>query len=912
MRPYLIHIILVGAFHSLAFSQISSEKFDFISNNTSISDSIKEVKFLNIIESHFHNHDYEKFVNDTFMLMRWYSKRDQCNKVIPLNRRNIQLMDSINYDDQHFYRLNHFSLGYCLKKLQRFREAEKFFYKVLEFGLEDKLSVRSSIYIGNYFFRNENYHQAAEYFNNAAKISRKINYHTYLTDAINYRAACNRLINTKESFSKAIEILKKEIISRQVKYDEATIYKNSYFAALESLHRQLGNIYADKEEIDFEKAIYNLRKALNYANQLEHKSKTLRLSYIYHDFGNLYAKSNDAEAFKYFNKSLEYGPDTTVINQLYDNKANLYKRLEEYDKAKQNIQIALRALSPNISKNYKTVNSADDFLTSKDRFLTIRSLINKAEIYMDEAESKEKHKILYIQALKIIQETDKFIETIRLESSEFQTKLFWRNLSSRLYTSAAKACFALNNIDEAFYFMEKNKALLLLEDVMMEGRRNLADIPETILNTHQVLRSEMIKYENAEDSLFQKKLVAKAQFNRFIDTLDNSYKMYFKSAQPADIMSLNSFKNKITTKDEAYLEYIMGKEEAYGLLITKQKTKLFKIKKIDRLKSQVKALKPLLSAPIQSKEDKAKYKSLSFSIYSTLFPKTIQSLIKGKSLTIIPDNILLEIPFEALQASEKNNDFLLYHHQIDYANSLTFLHHNKRLKRQNQNDAVGFAPIDFNNKYTSLQNSKKELKQLQKFDEANLFMGKEAVKNQFKNNLKGYKIVHLSTHAGLDNYNEPFLVLKDSVLTLNELYLTKNSAELVVLSACETGQGELYNGEGVMSLSRGFFNTGAKSVASTLWSIDDQSTSEIMELFYKNLKDGQTKSLALHNAKLNYLDDHSLSEASPYYWASMVLVGDAGTIKGLSTDNYTVYIFITISIVLVFLFFFFKKKKKVG
>ena len=156
----------------------------------------------------------------------------------------------------------------------------------------------------------------------------------------------------------------------------------------------------------------------------------------------------------------------------------------------------------------------------------------------------------------------------------------------------------------------------------------------------------------------------------------------------------------------------------------------------------------------------------------------------------------------------------------------------------------------------------------------------------------------------------PWISFSDKKLYLEELYNHNTSSELVVLSACNTSVGEIYKGEGVMSLSRGFFNSGAKSVVSSLWTVDDKATSEIMQSFYNNIKIGQTKSAALHNAKLNYINSHSLSKTSPYYWASFILIGDSGSIE---IKNNNVFYYIIIGIIILFsLFFFCRKRKKLA
>jgi CHAT domain-containing protein len=108
------------------------------------------------------------------------------------------------------------------------------------------------------------------------------------------------------------------------------------------------------------------------------------------------------------------------------------------------------------------------------------------------------------------------------------------------------------------------------------------------------------------------------------------------------------------------------------------------------------------------------------------------------------------------------------------------------------------------------------------------------------------------------------------------------NADLVVLSACNTGLGKLREGESIVGLTRAFFYAGASSVVASLWRVEDQSTSLLMERFYRRLKQGENKSEALRQAKVDLL--HTTVElkalgtrerlASPFYWAAFVIVGD--------------------------------------
>lgn len=162
-----------------------------------------------------------------------------------------------------------------------------------------------------------------------------------------------------------------------------------------------------------------------------------------------------------------------------------------------------------------------------------------------------------------------------------------------------------------------------------------------------------------------------------------------------------------------------------------------------------------------------------------------------------------------------------------------------------------------------------------------VFLGEKASKASFLNNHNSSSLVHLSTHASYSSNREidPYILFRDygevTALTLSEIYNLDLSANMVVMSACETGIGEYVAGEGVMSLARGFAYAGAKSVIASLWAVNDKSTSEIMVSFYKHLKKGKRKDTALRMAKQDYLANaKNPSDLHPYYWAGFIAIGD--------------------------------------
>ncbi len=160
--------------------------------------------------------------------------------------------------------------------------------------------------------------------------------------------------------------------------------------------------------------------------------------------------------------------------------------------------------------------------------------------------------------------------------------------------------------------------------------------------------------------------------------------------------------------------------------------------------------------------------------------------------------------------------------------------------------------------------------------------------------LSRYHILHFATHAILSDpgkrITQPSLVLSvagaesphDSFLQMGEIFNLRLNADLVVLSACDTGGGNVYRGEGIVGLTRAFMYAGTPSLVASLWKVSDQSTSPLMEFFYRYLQEGKSKAEALQQAKRELMQSSVWNEqlqdtlplfSSPCFWAPFILIG---------------------------------------
>ena len=165
-------------------------------------------------------------------------------------------------------------------------------------------------------------------------------------------------------------------------------------------------------------------------------------------------------------------------------------------------------------------------------------------------------------------------------------------------------------------------------------------------------------------------------------------------------------------------------------------------------------------------------------------------------------------------------------------------------------------------------------------------LGADATEIAFKREpLADFKIIHLAVHGFSDSQfpKRSGIVLgvdkatsDDGLLQVREIIRLRFNADLVTLSACDTGVGKLQGEEGVTDLAEAFLVSGARSVVASLWNTDDTFTHALMDQFYTHIMEGMDQASALQRAKLDLLAKYG-NEVSPYYWAAFFLTGDGGS-----------------------------------
>jgi CHAT domain-containing protein len=330
------------------------------------------------------------------------------------------------------------------------------------------------------------------------------------------------------------------------------------------------------------------------------------------------------------------------------------------------------------------------------------------------------------------------------------------------------------------------------------------------------------------------------------------------------------------------ITYFLGEKHLYSFSISKNNVNLLRGDVVKKLVDQTNLLRKNL-------EERNEVEVYSKNLYLFLISQQINP--SKKDLVIIADNILSYIPFEILQKEE--NSYLLEDYTISYSwSARIFLElENRFYQYQSPNQWAGFSPNYLNENV--LSSTSDEIEEIANLMDGTKFVREASTKENFLKNNHKFSVLHLAMHAEINRNNSAYnkLIFADGDLTSSEIYTSNNKANLVVLSACNTGSGKLEKGEGIMSMARAFHFSGIPAVVMSLWEVPDFETKTIMIDFYKYLKKGKSKSEALRLSKLDYLKSNSDKQLRhPYFWSGFVISGNTDPLILKQGSNYILWL----------------------
>ncbi|MCB0630047.1 MAG: CHAT domain-containing protein [Saprospiraceae bacterium] len=532
------------------------------------------------------------------------------------------------------------------------------------------------------------------------------------------------------------------------------------------------------------------------------------------------------------------------------------------------------------------------------------------------------------------------IDNLRLLYESDASKLLLSQEAKSVFASAITLLYQLHRlspkreyIEEAFRYMEKTKALLLLENIRKwrnirltnsgrsKDKQEFNDLLEKEKNAKLdlVLLQRLIKdaREQDQDDSHTEKIITLEQALRKVTALYESVKdelagrfpQYYEASYGEKVAELSAVQQKLLANDDtALVSYFINGEHSFAILLTEDSATLEQLASPAAWEEDFQDYQETLRTPggaVLQDTIFQKYAHSAASLYSHLLNPLLRNLRKSyRRLYLLPDDRLGFLAFESLLVtptpdnpvdySPDHLDYLLEHFALAYGYSATLLVESIKRQhiREKRKNYGGFAPVfgdhSTGGRAVSRDCTTGELMYLPYSGESvtatstlykgDAFLNEQATLKNFVAVAQDYRILQLSTHACVDNSNALFNVLyfSDTTLANYEIFDIPIRADLIILSACETGNGDLLQGEGIMSLSRGFYYAGSSNVITSLWPADDHATKEMMILLNRKLKKGLDKDEALRQTKLDYLRSGKLRKANlaPSIWANFILIGN--------------------------------------
>lgn len=471
------------------------------------------------------------------------------------------------------------------------------------------------------------------------------------------------------------------------------------------------------------------------------------------------------------------------------------------------------------------------------------------------------------EALLKMNSIDDLVDVINQDLLFESSILQWREDAQQYYQLGIDLAFEADDHDAFWKYAEKSKSLALLDGISNNILFSEQDtIAESVndLNRLRIHESELLSLDINHDTIKNQLILNRQRQSELLRKRDTAFKKKIPK-----VVSLDQMK-KLNTK-QSILQYVSGKDALYTMLIQDGESSIIKIDENELLKKLSVRAFEILSQPVEDNETLIEWQQLSKQLYDLLLGK-LGDL--EESVVIIPEGYLSFLPFDALL--NDSDEYLFYDHSIYYQLSGTLYFRSFQKSQSQIKKSIVLVPNYNDGNVQRLSGAIIESNKICELTSCTLIEAKSLYKMEMYDSIKQADLFHYAGHAvvGDNSVEDSYLAISDSTrLTEKEIYSLSNDLKLVTLSACETGKGELLIGEGISNLSRGFIYSGARAVVQSLWQVNDGSSTDLMELFYKELKKGESKSDALRNAKISFINEADDFQRTPYYWSSFVLIG---------------------------------------
>ncbi len=768
-----------------------------------------------------------------------------------------------------------------------------------------------NLYLGNSYYVINRFDSARYYYKEAEKIATEYPtiegierlYNTY--GILNFETGNYR--QSKNNFEKAITI------SESKKSPDVNLivnYKNNLASSLRKLYEFDAAMAIYKSLLPYQVNIDGINQniasvylsigASPQAIYYLHQVKNNNLSKL-NDLGRAHYNQQQYDSAElYFNRAfrqneIENGSRKNIYAGLtYRYNGDMLVVKGHYEEALQQYQDAIQQMifSFNDTSIYSNPTDYSGVFAVIELYET---LLAKATAF--QALYQEKNKIAYLEAAlhtfhSLYQLTDYVEKTYESD----QARIFLNQKRHISHHQPIEICIRLfqltgKNIylEKAFFFDERNKASVLSLGLSDAALKKAGNLPVSLVveetNCKELINRLSLKASGTSDSSALVSLLAQIREQELklesINKKFDNYPAYHDLKFANNTIAVADLQKDIIPGNSAILSFHVGDTNLLCWVISKNKFDYITIPYSDSLVNHIMAL----NTELQSNDafNITSTRAHARTLYKHLILPLEKKINAFDQLMIIPDDELSYIPFELLL--DTSDQYLIKKFAISYNYSCSLLKKPSAQQQKRDYSILAYAPYSGEvppGSLPVLPASKKEVEGLK----GTLLTGNSATKESFIQSAAGYSILHLATHAKandkepLQSYIAFYPVHPDSPakdrLFIPDIYsLSLPKTSLVILSACETGTGQLVKGEGLISLSRAFSYAGCANIITSQWKADDEATAYITRRLHRYLEKGIDMASSLQMAKLDYLDDAAIDGRlkSPAYWAHLRLTG---------------------------------------
>lgn len=601
--------------------------------------------------------------------------------------------------------------------------------------------------------------------------------------------------------------------------------------------------------------------------------------------------------------------------------------------ALEHVQKGLGWLQPNLSPDDIWWESAGPLQMQRG---SIRALQARLQILLDWQEKEPERLDLLDKAWETYQSTQALLDTMQRYVVQQKSLLEQRERESETYQLAMEVAYRLYQATgdsewatRAFLLSEQGKSSLLLLSLRTRRLGQQVEQDQGFLAREDALRRRVSFFQQAirergervdPATLIQwreDQLKADLALEAWKDSLARFYPDYYRIVYQRPSIDPEQVKNYLRGTETAMVEFFVGQSSVYAFWVTAD---TFLMQRLEISSSEMAVAIQELRSQVETRGN-AMLADRAHELYQRLLASGIDDIGSGPShLLIVPDGWLAYLPFSLLLTEPVDTSrpfaewpYLMRQSAIGYTHSAQWHLLTAGRDPHPVEGYKAFGPL-FEGERSSLAvrdlgesenlwanlarlpGGEREISALSLAFEGESFIGEDVYETVFKSEAGKASVLHLITHGFIDNEAPmgSFLAFsppqngsgEDGRLFAWELYDMNLQADLVVLSACNTAVGQLREGEGLMSLARAFHFAGAPSLVATLWSVQDQSTAQLIEQYYPALASGLSKDEALVMSQRTYLEECDPLLAHPYYWAGLVSIGDQQGLRVRGTSGW--------------------------